>query len=290
MEKNRYGIVYKIRNKINDKVYIGLSAQERGFDDRYCAKGEGIERVYNYYTYQEKNNQFVNVHLLNSIKKYGRDNFEVAKEIDVAYSKKELLDKEKYWIKHYDCTNIDKGYNRTEGGDSFLNGEDHPRYNQVEVTCDHCGTIFKNIPSRIKKSTNTYCSRECADKGLGLLQRGENNPQYNRTTINCCYCNEEIVRPPSLINKLNYCSRECKSNHQKTINVGSENPRARKVICITTKKVFSAVTEASEYYKCSRQHISKSCQDETRYCGVLEDGTKLKWKYYDEYQKERLIP
>ena len=83
---NRYGIIYKITNKLNNKVYIGQTTRKLGFDRRYS---------YNLY----RNTK--NAHLKSSIDKYGIDNFEINKMFDVAYSKEELDEKEKYWIKYY---------------------------------------------------------------------------------------------------------------------------------------------------------------------------------------------
>ena len=41
-------IVYKITNKVNNKVYIGITSRKNGFKGRYSSKGKGIERVYNF--------------------------------------------------------------------------------------------------------------------------------------------------------------------------------------------------------------------------------------------------
>lgn len=128
MEKEIYGYIYKITNTVNGKIYIGLTTN--GFDRRYSAYGEGIEKVYNYHTSRKRREEFYNAHLLNSIEKYGFKAFEVIKEFDVAYSEEELKEKERYWISYYKCNDRNYGYNSTEGGDtgSGLSGKDSPRY------------------------------------------------------------------------------------------------------------------------------------------------------------------
>ena len=94
-----YGIIYKIRNKINNKIYIGQTIND--FDIRYSGG--------NIYNTQ-------NTYLKRSIDKYGIENFEVDKNFDVAYSKEELDKLEDMYIKIYDTTNREYGYNRKYGG------------------------------------------------------------------------------------------------------------------------------------------------------------------------------
>jgi hypothetical protein len=74
-------------------------------------------------------------------------------------------------------------------------------------------------------------------------------------------------------------------------NKGKENVNSKKVICVTTKKVFDCIAEAANYYNItsSRNAISGCCKGKHRYIGSLEDGTKLKWMYYDDYIKQENI-
>ncbi|MFF3102995.1 hypothetical protein [Viridibacillus arvi] len=58
------------------------------------------------------------------------------------------------------------------------------------------------------------------------------------------------------------------------------NPRARKkVLCITTGKIFNNQYEAGDYYNCERRNISSCCNGKRNYCGKLTDGTPLQWKF-----------
>ena len=41
-----YGVIYKVINNINGKIYIGQTSMEKGFNDRYQCKGIGAERIY----------------------------------------------------------------------------------------------------------------------------------------------------------------------------------------------------------------------------------------------------
>ena len=98
-----YGIIYKIENKINHKVYIGQTTQKTVWH-RYNCVNDHSKIVYNTHNQQLKRDMI----------RYGLRNFEITDAIDKAYSKNELNKKEKQWIKHYNSYN--KGYNKTKGG------------------------------------------------------------------------------------------------------------------------------------------------------------------------------
>ena len=100
-------IIYKITNIKNNKTYIGQTTKT--FNQRYNSKGVGVERVLN--------TDKANTHLINSIKKYGVNNFDVS-IIDWGDSVEELNRKEQFWIQHYQSNNAKYGYNKQTGGDN----------------------------------------------------------------------------------------------------------------------------------------------------------------------------
>lgn len=95
------GIIYKITNKANGKVYIGQTVQSMS------ARWKQHISVWSPCKY-----------LSRAIKKYGADVFTIEK-IDAADTVEELNAKEMFWITHYDSTNQKKGYNILCGGGSF---------------------------------------------------------------------------------------------------------------------------------------------------------------------------
>jgi group I intron endonuclease len=102
-----YGIIYKATNLVNGKVYIGQSAQTL-HERRYMHEYEA------FYTKKTSTKIFHK-----AIKKYGVENFNWT-EIDCAYSKSELDDKEEFWInfyKSYIGFESHNGYNMTTGGE-----------------------------------------------------------------------------------------------------------------------------------------------------------------------------
>lgn len=110
-------VVYKIKNMVNNKIYIGITSQKGGFNKRYSASGIGIERVYNYHNDCKNRGEYYNKHLLRSIEKHGFNSFKVWEEFDRANTHEELMKKEKYWINKYKSNDSRYGYNYTEGGE-----------------------------------------------------------------------------------------------------------------------------------------------------------------------------
>lgn len=100
--------VYKITNKVNNKVYIGITNQ-----------GSGAR--YRHHWYESRIGEPSPIH--RSMAKYGEENFTL-EIIDFADTYDELKEKEKYWIKQYNSTDRTKGYNLTEGGDGTF-GKKH---------------------------------------------------------------------------------------------------------------------------------------------------------------------
>ena len=137
-----YGVIYKIINKINGKVYIGQTIE--GFNRRY----------------RKNFSKLHDGHLKNAINKYGIENFEIIKILDVAFSKKELDIKEKCWIKIFNSNNKKYGYNLTEGGSNASSYE-----NKTEDE-------MKEIKEKLRQS-----------------KIGENNPMYGKNSWD--YMSEE---------------------------------------------------------------------------------------------------
>lgn len=136
-----YGVIYKITNKQNGKIYIGQTTKKNGFNGRYSYRGVGIERVYNHHRVHKEKKLYYNDHLLKSIKKYGFDSFAVDKIFDFAFSKEELDIKEKSYIRMYNSDLSKFGYNKDDGGSSFSFNEE---------------VINKIIQDRMKTSNKVF--------------------------------------------------------------------------------------------------------------------------------------
>ena len=93
--------VYKVTNKVNGKVYIGITSK-------------GISARWKEHLYSAERECPFKLH--RAIRKYGKENFSI-ELIDFCNSWDELTEKEQYYIAQYDSMNDEKGYNMTEGGD-----------------------------------------------------------------------------------------------------------------------------------------------------------------------------
>lgn len=107
MDYEGYGIIYKIVNNVNNKVYIGLTRSE--FNRRYSGGKWWL------YTH--------NKHLKYSAIYHGVDNFHCV-ILKVCNDEEELLSSEKKFILESQATEPEKGYNILEGGESGVLSEE----------------------------------------------------------------------------------------------------------------------------------------------------------------------
>ena len=98
--------IYKITNKINGKVYIG---QSKNITTRWEAHKNHAR------------GSLKQSFITNAMRKYGVENF--VKEVLEKCKIEDLDERERYWIKYYDSTNREKGYNQSEGGAHLMFGK-----------------------------------------------------------------------------------------------------------------------------------------------------------------------
>ena len=134
-------IVYKITNKINNKVYIGITI--RKLNERW---NEHRSRI----------SERKHCHLYGAMDKYGVENFAI-EQIDTATSKEELYSKEEYYIKLFNSNNPDFGYNMTQGGDALRAIDLDAEYIVYLYTVERKST--SEIANILKVSPNTIRRR-----------------------------------------------------------------------------------------------------------------------------------
>lgn len=142
--KEVFGIIYLIKNIVNNKYYVGQTKQN--FYKRYpFRRKKPIEAIYAYHLSNKLHGRRYNYNLLEDIKKYGYASFEVNTCFDIASSREELNQKEIYWINKFDS--VKNGYNSTRGG----SGDKDDRYKE-EVICLNNKKIYSNAEEIEKES------------------------------------------------------------------------------------------------------------------------------------------
>lgn len=78
----------------------------------------------------------------------------------------------------------------------------------------------------------------------------------------------------------NNISSQLKKRHKEGLM--PENVNKKKVICLTTNKIFDSLAEASKHGNVSVGSLCWHLKGHNKTCGKLSDGTRLCWRYYYE--------
>ena len=182
MNKDKHCGIYKFTNKINEKVYIGKSVDIEG-------------RYKSHFKPSELNKDCI---FNRALRKYGKDGFTF--NIILECAKEELNYWEKYFIKIYDSTNPNKGYNMQHGGDGVPIGNIPWNKNKHNVYSENTKKLMgddkKGRPSprkgvKLTQETNDLISAHCkgkriseeAKQKMSIIKTGKNNPFYGH--ISC---------------------------------------------------------------------------------------------------------
>lgn len=166
------GVIYKITNKINHKIYIGQTRvtepqrwQQHVWYANNCPNKDSILLCY-------------------AIKKYGKENFyrEIIEECDNNL----LNERETYWISHYNSTNKNVGYNLTLGGEACCKYSDAEILNafKQEQSVTHASQAIgmdRNAFSKRLQSMGYITTREIPIEQYSL--QGELLNIYNNATV-----------------------------------------------------------------------------------------------------------
>lgn len=159
---NRSGI-YLLINQINKKVYVGKA---NNFKKRFQQ-------------HKRSTNLKCNYAIVNAIKKYGWENFEIQiLEVYPYQDIQELLDKETYWIKYFDSTNPSKGYNFLEKHMDWT-GKKHSEETKEKMSQNHADYSGQLHP-RYGTHHSELSKRKMSEaKKQAFL--GKNNPFWGKT-------------------------------------------------------------------------------------------------------------
>lgn len=344
------GVIYKIENKVNGKVYVGQTVV--GVNVRV---GQHFSSL--------RHNKHNNDYLQRAWGKYGEENFipTIIEECPID----ELDNKEVQWIEHY--RNTVGSYNLESGGNKRKRHHESTirkiskiskaqwqceiyrskmlkklvrkgakNNNARAVICINNGKVYDTM-SDASKDTNIpvsdiwrVCNNERVTAGFHLngtalqfayYEKGEKHTlkpvenlherkrvvltntgevfesavqgakKYNLSQGSVSGCCRGNIRSAGKLPNGEYSvwvyeeDYDPKKDYTFHRHLGSHNPRARKVICLTTNKVFETMKEAGAYYNIkSYLKISEVCRGRRKHCGRLKCGTQLKWAYYENHQ------
>lgn len=280
-----YGYVYMVRNKVNGKIYFGIT--ENNFDTRY----DGNIAKYTH-----------NDHLKNSIKEYGIENFEINPQFDVAYNEDDLWDLEDLYICVYNTLDKRYGYNKRRSGSErkghgkhseesknkmresqkalYDNGYVNPMQDyewseeQLQQKSDSMKAYYQTEEGKqqLEHHSTSMKGKLAGEKNpmYGVHRYGEDSPHYGHKHT------EETKQKLSEIRK------------EKGLSKGDKNPNAKAVICLETLDVFTTVKEAIKW--CGSGAIGLQIKGERKSAGKHPiTGQKLHWMYYDEYLKQKEV-
>jgi len=150
-------VIYKTTNIVNGRFYIGQDAHN---DPNYLGSGLLLKQA---------------------IKKYGINNFK--KEIlEHCLTKKELNEKEIFWINKLNAQERNKGYNITKGGNGGDTFSNHPDKERIRENYRKSSTIFNNRPeikSKIKKSMEErWKDEKYRNKVIKALKEAQSKKEY----------------------------------------------------------------------------------------------------------------
>lgn len=212
-------VVYKITNIVNSKIYIGCTMKsiqnrfQEHIGHRFLHKN-GISRA---------------------ILKHGAENFTV-EEVEKCISRKEMFNREIYWIGYFNSCNVQIGYNMTNGGDSGP---------------IHCGD--KN--SSYGKPNNKLAEFNRSRKGIPLSESHKKNVSIGQMGGKR---NEDTKEKMRLIRRQKWAEGKYSEIGAK-ISAAKKGVRSKKIIpiiCINNYKIYEGSSDAALKLNLSQGSIS----------------------------------
>ncbi|MGL5711711.1 MAG: GIY-YIG nuclease family protein [Cetobacterium sp.] len=222
-----YGIIYKIQNNINNKIYIGqtINLKKRIWKHKKDSKWE------------EKSHY----PLYRAVNKYGWDNFSISK-IDEGCDLEDLNTKEEFWIEFYNSIIPEFGYNVQAGGRNIS----CERLSEVLSKAKSNGTAHDKSVMNVTDNIIYRSGHECARQ------------EYpNMKSKNCPI--HKVCDPKSRYYKYKGKEYRYLDEYGNIIEkiYPQENSRVGKVVlCIEDDIVFDSKNKAYLYYKISKKYFN----------------------------------
>lgn len=268
------GYIYKITNKINNKVYIGKTEEDPAI--------RWQQHIYNM-------SLGIKYHLYNAMRKYGLENF-TFEILESNLSGDLLSNKEIEYIKIYDS--LKNGYNMTIGGEGvtkYIHEDIKNKYlelNDIKQTASFFKCSETTI-RRVLKEFNLYTNFNNQDFAKPVYQ-------YHLTENKILNQYNSLGEAAKALNKNNISAIKQACEHKISQAYGyrwkyiSDNSSIQKAKSGQVKKVvqidkntneiiqiFNSAKDAANKLNCDSSSIQKVCRGERKTC------TGYKWKYLD---------
>lgn len=227
-------IVYKVKNKINNKIYIGMS-------------GVSLEKRINNHLYTAKTKRNPTSIFHKAIRKYGIKNF-TFKVISKHRNRKTCV---KYEIKNIKKFNskAPNGYNLTIGGEGCVGRKLSTKEIKTiilrtqKAVIRNDGTVFKSITEAANKTKNTNI------KNISACVYGKR--------ASCGGFTWKFLKndPFNIRQKIR---KEKLKNKERTIF------KRRKVKCLTNNKIYDSISSAARDLNCQTAKISAVCRKQRK--------------------------
>lgn len=183
--------IYCIKNKKNDKRYIGQSIN--------------IEKRWNQHRQRAYNSNCLqyNYPIYRAIRYYGIENFEF--EILEECNKEELNLREQYWIKKFNT--YKNGYNLTKGGDKAITSSKLNENDVKQIKGLLCNSDFSEQAIALMFNV-TQKNISCINLGQSWYESNLKYPLMSnrpKKIFVCCKCGKEIEKGKNICGK---CKRE----------------------------------------------------------------------------------
>ena len=269
MEKQ--GVIYKIENLVNGKVYIGQTI--KSFKSRKYT-----------HIYELRNNKKRNKKFQNAWNKYGENNFKFS--IIGYFPNCELDEKEIYYIKKYNS--FRNGYNMTTGGNQVMHSKNHTLNTRKKMS-KISKKNWENESFKEKMMQRPIYTGGKSPRSIKVICINDNKifscmkeaaKFYNLTLeqiSSVCTKRTKYTGLEQTNRKLQFdYYEEGKKYKLDLVNHWNEKQKVR---CITTGEVYNSFLEANKETGANASSISRVCKGERNYAGKLSDGTKLVWEY-----------
>lgn len=144
---------------------------------------------------------------------------------------------------------------------------------------------FKHEILFINLSKDDACKKEV--ELIKLYKSNDRKYGYNITSGGENYIPTDEMKKKISNSKLGHVVSNETRLKMREAKIGSKHPRARKIICINTSVIYDTAIQAEMETGIKNSHILSCCSGKLKSSGKQENGQKIYWEFFSEYDKNR---